>query len=185
MERTPAPSETTALRSSARQPPRASSRPRPRNRCRRCGPGRRRRALQEGDGRPKVSVSLPAERVRIALAVALAAPVEEEHAVPAARKRPRLPFQPLPARESDHGRTVLRRDVPAFELQPVTRRERDVLVGRGQIGLGDEPPATWVRRRGIEGAGRRRRRRLPRARRGPGADIDKTGCRLAASCARG
>ena len=91
-------------------------------------------ALQEGDGRVDVTLSLPAERVRVALALALAATVEEQHAVTVAGQHPRLVLRSGPAGERDHGRAVLRRDVPALQLQAVARGELDVLVGGPEFG---------------------------------------------------
>ena len=86
-----------------------------------------------------VALAFPAERVRIAVALALAAAVEQEHAVAVTREQARLALRPLSARESDHGCTVLRRDVPTLELQPVARREHDFLVGGAEVGRRDEP----------------------------------------------
>ena len=97
-------------------------------------------AAEELDGRPDVALSLPAEDVRVAVALALASPVEEQHPVAVAGEHPCRPLRPAPARERDHGRAVLRRDVPAAELEPVARGEGHVLVRRSKLGRRDEAP---------------------------------------------
>ena len=96
------------------------------------------RCSQKGDGGVEVSLAAPAERVRVTLALTLAAAVEEEHSISVAGKHPGRPLRAFAARKGDDRRAVSRRDVPALELQPVAGLERDVLVGRAQLGLGDE-----------------------------------------------
>ena len=91
-------------------------------------------ALQERDGGVDVPLALPAEQVRIALALALASAVEEQHAVAVVGEHLRPLLRGRPAGERDHGRAVLRLDVPALEPEPVARRELDVLVRRAEIG---------------------------------------------------
>ena len=95
-------------------------------------------SLEKGDSGVEVSLATPAEDVRVTFALTLAAPVEEEHSISVAGKHPGLPLRAFPAREGDDRRAVPGRDVPALELQPVARRERDILVGHAQLGLGDE-----------------------------------------------
>ena len=70
-------------------------------------------ALQEGDRRVDVTLAVPPEGVGVALALALAATVEEQHAVAVAGEHPRPSLRSRPTGERDHGRPVLRRDVPA------------------------------------------------------------------------
>ena len=85
-------------------------------------------ALEERDGGLDVLLALPAERVRVALALALTAAVEEQHAVAVPGEHARLRLGAVAAGERDHGGAVLGRDVPAGELEPVARGERDLLV---------------------------------------------------------
>ena len=97
-----------------------------------------RAALEEGDGGLDVLLALPAERVRVALALALAAAVEEEHAVAVAGEHARVRLGSVATGEGDHGGTVLGRDVPAGELEPVARGERDLLVVGAEVRLGHD-----------------------------------------------
>ena len=91
-------------------------------------------ALQERRRGLEVLVELPAEDVRGAVARGLAATVEDERAVAVAHEHPRLPLRAAAAREDDDGCAVLRRDVPAVQLETVARLERDVLVGGSELG---------------------------------------------------
>jgi hypothetical protein len=83
-----------------------------------------------------VAVAVPSEDVRLAVALALAAAIEHEHAVALAHEHARGPLRALAAGERDHGRAVLRRDVPALQREPVAGLERDVLVRRSELVLG-------------------------------------------------
>ena len=90
--------------------------------------------LQEGQAGTDVAVEVPAPAVRVALAAAFAATVEEEDAVAVADEHARLPAGTGPAREDEHGRAVARGDIPARELQPVARAQRDLRVRGAEPG---------------------------------------------------
>ena len=130
----PAPSLTTArsmsvfaAASSSTSPP--TERPRPPTRpCATSG-----RSPQEGGGRRDVGVHAPAEPVRVALALSFAAPVEEEYAVAVAHEHSRVGLRPGSAREGDHCGTVLRRDVPPAELEPVGGGDGHILMRGAEI----------------------------------------------------
>ena len=92
--------------------------------------------LQEVHAGQDVLVEVPAPAVGVTLAPALAPPVVQQDPVAVAREHPRgLPGAGA-AREHDHRGAVLRRDVPALQLQAVTRLQAHVLVGRPQLGTG-------------------------------------------------
>ena len=86
-------------------------------------------ALEVVDRGLDVRVAAPAPGVGLALAATLAATVEEQHAVAVPGEHPRRPLRAVAAGERDHRGAVLRRDVPALELEPVAGRELHVLVG--------------------------------------------------------
>ena len=91
-------------------------------------------ALEVLDRGVDVLAAAPAPGVRLTFALALAAAVEQQHPVAVPGEHARLPLRAAAAGEGDHGRAVLRRDVPALELEPVGGRELHVLERRRRGG---------------------------------------------------
>ncbi len=92
------------------------------------GPG-----LEEVDGGMDVRRPAPAEHVAVTVAVTHASTVQQQHAVAVPREHPRVRLRHVPAVEGDDRGAVLRRHVPARELEAVARGDGDVLVRRAQV----------------------------------------------------
>ena len=144
--------------------------------------------LKEPNGCMDVPLPSPSEAVRVALALTFAATVEQQHAVTVAGQHPRLVLRSGPTGERDHGRPVLRRDVPALQLQAVARGELDVLVRGSELWRAAPPPApTCVTTYAIEVGRRTTRTREHHADREQQAAprTADAGCRSAAATSRG
>ena len=96
--------------------------------------------LQEVQAGTDVVVEVPAPAVGVALASAFASTVVEEDAVAVADEHPRLPAGTGAAGEDEDGGAVARGDIPALELEPVARAQRDVRVRGAEPGGGHAGP---------------------------------------------